>query len=126
MATAKKPAAPAGKKAMTSATAAKDKPTKASTGHVLETGIAVPSRQTAVNKYPFRDMEIGQTFREPVEGVLDKGAATKLGRSIGSAASRYAKGTPKKFTTRVLSADDGSGWYVRCWRIEPKKADAAK
>ncbi len=116
-----------GKSALTAKTAAPKAAAPATppeTEFKLEGGIAIPARQTAVNKYPFRHMEVDakgdgkakNTFRAPTTGTLDKEAATKLGRSIGSAASRFAKDAGKKFTTRVLQ--EGEGFYVRCWRVE--------
>jgi len=115
----KKPAAPTGKGALTKNTTQAKTTEAAPAEFKLEDGVAIPSRQTAVNKYPFRDMAVGQSFRAPLEGVLNKEAATKLGRSIGSAASRFGKASGKKFTTRTMT--EGKGFFVRCWRIDEEK-----
>lgn len=115
----KKPAAPTGKGALTKATTEAKPQADGTAEFKLEDGVEIPSRQTAVNKYPFREMAVGQSFRAPKEGVLDKAAATKLGRSIGSAASRFGKASGKKFTTRVIA--EGKGFFVRCWRIGEDK-----
>jgi hypothetical protein len=124
---------PTGKAAVTKPTTQEAKAPEAKAENVskgsafkLEDGIEIPSRQIAVNKYPFKEMKVGVSFRAPANGLLSKEVATKLGRSVGSAASRYGKTAGKRFTTRVL-ADDAAVkakgkdvYFVRCWRIDEK------
>ena len=55
--------------------------------------------------YPFRDMEVGQSFFVPCE----PGKQKKLQASISRSARRMR---PTKFVTRTTPTG------VRCWRIE--------
>ena len=64
-------------------------------------------------KYPFRDMEIGDSFSVPLTGVRQDGqdiAATRL----RSRASSAAKEIGRKFAVRT----DNENNVVRCWRVE--------
>lgn len=119
---AKKPAAATGKAAVTQKTAAEaPKDEKVQAGYPIEDGVEVPSKRTIASKYPFADMAVGQSFRTPLAGeekALGKTEASKVARSLGSAASRYGTNNGKKFTTRVMKEEaPATGYFIRCWRL---------
>lgn len=64
---------------------------------VIEKGIPIP------NKFPFKDMEVGDSFLIPA-GVARSTAQT--------AAIRYGKPLGKRFTIRKTPEGD------RCWRVQ--------
>ena len=76
----------------------------------IDKGVEIPPPNTTNGSrriYPFREMEIGDSFLVPVDG--DK----KLQQArIGSAASYYGKRNNKRFVTRTV---DGG---ARVWRVE--------
>lgn len=69
----------------------------------LEVGVPEPEERTQHNKYPIRRMQVGESFKVPME---------KRG-SISATATRIAKVTGKRFTVRKVDQDT-----VRVWRIE--------
>ncbi len=71
----------------------------------IEKGIPIPERAGKNNKYPWRAMEVGDSFEIPSEKVA----------SCRFAASYFSKrnGGAYKFTIR--QQDNGTH---RCWRIE--------
>jgi hypothetical protein len=66
----------------------------------IEKKVPIPAR-TTTQKYPFRDMEVGDSF-----------VATDGGKSVLVAASAFTRRNPEyRFTTRK----EGDG--IRIWRI---------
>lgn len=70
----------------------------------IEKNLPAPASKIARNKYPFGQMEVGDSFLVPLEGKY----AFRIQSNMLSAARRYR---PKRFATR--SETDG----VRVWRI---------
>lgn len=68
----------------------------------IEKGIPVPSHRGAPSKYPWEQMEVGDSFFVPAEDTT---------KNFGSLARTSGKRMGAKFTSRKL---DG-GWRV--WRI---------
>ena len=81
----------------------------------IEKNIPIPSREYGRNgspktKYPFREMEIGDSF---YVSAIGKGETQAISRNILNSASSYnKKHKRKKFTTRIVAGG------IRCWRIE--------
>jgi len=73
--------------------------------YVIEKNIPAPKVRKAGKRYPFGDMEVGDSFNAGVLSYADRGR-------LSSAATQHAKYYGKKFTTRT--DDDGN---IRCWRI---------
>lgn len=75
----------------------------------IDKGVEIPAPHGVATRrvYPFREMEIGDSFLVPGDG--DK---RQLQARIGSAASYYGKRNNKRFVTR--SVEGG----VRVWRVE--------
>lgn len=68
-------------------------------------GAALPSRAANCSKYPFAEMEIGDSF--------DAGEVDSKGRSrVGSAVYAYSKKHGVKFAIRHSAADK----HLRVWR----------
>ena len=65
----------------------------------VEKNIETP---TAIFNYPFKDMDIGDSFSYPSE----------FSKKVRASASDYGKRHKKKFITRKEETDS------RCWRIE--------
>ena len=63
-------------------------------------------------KYPFEDMEVGDSFFAPANG-LERGV---LGSRINNAARPFGKRHDMKFTVRIVEEKQGEG--VRVWRVE--------
>ena len=66
-------------------------------------------RKNKYKSYPFKNMEIGDSFFVPLTKDTDKHS---LGNNIRSATHPIRRN--KKFTTRWIPAENG----FRCWRIE--------
>jgi hypothetical protein len=70
----------------------------------IEKAIPIPPRHVHFNqKYPFRDMEVGESVALPAEAI----------HKARDAAYAYAKANKKKFTVRKISETE-----YRCWRVE--------
>ncbi len=75
--------------------------------HKIEKGKKIMSL-----RYPFKDMEVGDSFFVPLNGRHSFNVASSILNS-----GRYYKRRRKKnvkFTTRYIKEEDG----VRCWRTE--------
>jgi len=70
----------------------------------IEKGIPIPSISRRHNTYPFREMEIGDSFAISEEKEM----------RLRSIASKFARDNGVKFTVQV----DHDTHLVRCWRIE--------
>jgi hypothetical protein len=69
----------------------------------IDKGVPVPaSKHTRPNRYPFADMEVGDSF------AVDGG----LAQSVKAAASNRAAKYGGRFVTRL----DGN--RIRCWRVK--------
>ena len=78
----------------------------------IEKGISIPVQRTKNIKYPFRFMEVGDSFFVAVkdDGVTDFKVTTNR---VRNAASGYAKRDKSiKFTIRTV---DGG---IRCWMVK--------
>jgi hypothetical protein len=73
----------------------------------IETGIPIPSNITRKSKYPFKDMNIGDSFF-----ITDKNDPEKTRKKVSSAATMFCSNKDYKFKTQVF--DTG----VRVWRVE--------
>jgi len=71
----------------------------------IEKGIAIPERKGGTVKYPFEQMEVGDSFFVPESAEVRRS-------NFSNSASSYGKRTGKKFTVRKVEG----GW--RCWRVE--------
>lgn len=69
----------------------------------IEKDIPLPEPRGARTKYPFEEMEIGDSF------LFDK----KQVNLIHFAKSQYGRRNNKKFSVRRINNDE-----YRCWRIE--------
>jgi hypothetical protein len=67
----------------------------------IESGVPMPAGQTR-RKYPFRDMQIGQSF------AVAKGE----GKRLRMAAAHMTMRTDMRFVVRASELE------VRCWRVE--------
>lgn len=71
---------------------------------VIEKNIPIPAAYDRVHKWPFANMEVGDSF------LVDFSEATR--RKLCTASSYYGKRRGKKFSIRKL--DNG----IRVWRVE--------
>lgn len=75
--------------------------------YVIEKGVPV-ARANAAEKYPFNDMEVGDSFLVP----KDKG------NHVRNAASKHGTYGGKKFITRARNEKDHGESGMRVWRIK--------
>lgn len=75
--------------------------------YTIEKGIAIPNKRTRRSKYPFDEMELGDSFFVPAK----KTQKIVVLRSNLLTLAKRADGSEKKFTTAIQI--DG----VRIWRI---------
>ena len=68
----------------------------------IEKGLPVPPQGTKGRKYPFPEMEVGDSFTAPKSDLC----------SVKSASCQYGRRKGWKFSTRVSGSDE-----VRCWRM---------
>ncbi len=81
---------------------------------VIEDGIEIPktnrgSRPRGELKYPFRHLEVGQSFF--VESIVPN---LQLSRQLSSSAAQVRKQDGKKFAQRKITDDGATGYRV--WR----------
>lgn len=69
----------------------------------IERGVAVPAARKRITRYPFAEMEIGDSFLAPVQKAT----------SAASAARIYGRINGRKLVAR-REGDDGA---VRIWRV---------
>ena len=87
----------------------------------IDSGIAVPTDfHSNQRKYPFEDMEIGQSFF--VGPSYDDETQKQIGNRVAQARQSYQKrkakqGDEVRFTQRKWTEDDILG--QRVWRVEP-------
>ncbi|MXO67764.1 hypothetical protein GRI72_02815 [Altererythrobacter marinus] len=72
----------------------------------IEKGIEMPASHRAMRRYPFADMEVGDSFAVPVNDGEDD-------MTVRSAAWDYGRRHGMKFTGRLLR-DEG---VLRVWRV---------
>lgn len=84
----------------------------------IEKDVPIPeTRQGRGSKYPFAEMEVGDSFlvepeEDPNLGVVDEEEYAKVRGRVSNVAYKYGKDHDKKFTVR--QTDEG----VRVWRVE--------
>ncbi len=78
----------------------------------IEKDIPIIKSRWRESKYPFPEMEIGDSFFVPLNGK----EARKVQPSIVSCGNRYRD---KRFTTRII-IEEGVKIGIRCWRVEKK------
>lgn len=71
----------------------------------IEKGVPIPSSRAVSMRYPFPDMEVGDSFVVPFSAGQD-------GR-LRSAACAYQRRRGGKFTVRRFTREG----VVRCWRV---------
>ena len=64
-------------------------------------------------RYPFKDMDVGNSFFVPLNGRLSCNVASSIINSSSYYKKRYNK-NDFRFITRHIKDEDG----VRCWRVE--------
>ena len=79
----------------------------------IEKDIAIPTRDAW--KYPFNEMEIGDSFFIPLNGQ----DSIRLHHKIKSAARHYCKSNMKSFAVRYMKQQGG----IRCWRSDDIKTE---
>lgn len=77
----------------------------------IDKDIPIPERNVPWKKYPWGDLEIGESFFEPCRG--DEPLSSCQTR-VYSAAHQNANRTGKKYSTRMDYDEEG----VRVWRIK--------
>ena len=77
--------------------------------HEIEKGIEIPLKN--LNKYPFDQMEVGNSVL--IERT-DEENLRFLARNLRSVLSHYWRKDNKKFITRTIKKENG----VRIWRVE--------
>jgi len=75
----------------------------------IEKGHALPEK-TPSSKYPFADMEIGDSFLAPAE---------QNESTVRSAAARFEKATGKRFIFEKRDQTKHGETGLRCWRVDP-------
>lgn len=86
----------------------------------VERGIPVTSMPTDTqSKYPFHDMEIGDSF---AVCVPDPSRGNEVAKKVRTAAGQHAIRHGKAFTVRRVPDLDGM-YTIRCWRIEPEQQE---
>lgn len=73
----------------------------------IEKGVAIPTKSSRKSKYPFRDMEVGDSFF--IKDTIDPEGTRK---KVSSAATMFCHENDYKFKTQVFPAG------VRIWRIK--------
>lgn len=66
----------------------------------------------APRKYPFPDMEVGDSFTIPLSGTVGRRGMDTVASKVRCAACGFARRSGWKFTVRTERADG----VVRCWR----------
>lgn len=76
--------------------------------YVIEKNVPLAEKKSKACKYPFREMEIGDSFSAP---ITEK---TKIRNNIYT----YSRILNRKFTARIVENDtSGLAPHVRVWRI---------
>ena len=84
----------------------------------IEKDVPIPEKANLQTKYPFRDLEVGDSFFVPFsESGQEEGAKTTPQKYLVSTilqASRRFKKNGEQYTCRSDRKNKG----VRCWRVE--------
>lgn len=85
----------------------------------IESNIPIPEAQRGRirKKYPFQEMQVGDSFLVPVTDVEGKWNASKMNNRITSAARQYQQQNNPLFRVICRKVEGG----VRCWRIDDAK-----
>lgn len=76
----------------------------------VESGVEIPEREWfKERKYPFGDLEKGQSFFVPLKDL-------KHAQQLRGAAAHFARRHGIKFTVRKRTEEGVEG--LRCWRVE--------
>ena len=94
-----------------------DTPKKGNPMFMIETGIEMPPRVYtgaggAAKKYPFPEMEVGDSFYFPAKGNSKVAKRRAVGRMTASAAGWSKKLPGRKWSVRTVEGG------VRVWRVE--------
>jgi diaminopimelate decarboxylase len=74
----------------------------------IETGVPVPKKATRKSQYPFREMEIGNSFF-----VNEKDDVSRIQQKLSAAAAMFCRNNPDyKFKTQSFTTG------VRIWRVQ--------
>ncbi len=81
----------------------------------IEKGVPIPAARPAGkggrdSKYPFRELETGDSFVVPING--DAAEARRLRVNLMTRCNKYGKSMGRRFTTRLVPEG------VRVWRVE--------
>lgn len=81
----------------------------------VEKNVEMPLKKTftAGSKYPFAEMDIGDSFFVPATSRED---AKKVQTRVSASGTKFRAVHGRRFSTRVIEENDGFG--VRVWRIE--------
>ena len=80
----------------------------------IDKGVPTPKPTGgAPRKYPFPDMEVGDSFTIPLSGAIDHKGMDTVATKVRCAACRFARRSGWKFTVRTERADG----VARCWRV---------
>lgn len=72
----------------------------------IEKGIPIPGNITRRTKYPFRDMEVGESFF-----LTDREEPERTRKRVAAAATMFCANKDYKFKTQVFETG------VRVWRV---------
>ena len=77
----------------------------------IESGVEMPQKHAKVGlrKYPFRDLEVGDSF---LVGVPEGKTPRAVQTAVAASWHRYSKTSGRKFSSRVMKEG------VRCWRTK--------
>ena len=79
----------------------------------IEKNVPMPTPTTGrPRRYPLPDMEVGDSFAVPIQGVMTP-KGDKAALLVSSAAKQYSKRHGGKFVIRT----DRENGVVRCWRM---------
>lgn len=80
----------------------------------IEKGIEMPAHTSRRRRYPFTDMEVGDSFFVPLDGRKAENLASSISGSARS--GRAARANGRRYVTRTVVENGVKG--VRCWRVE--------
>lgn len=85
-------------------------------GVKMEKGVPVPppSKGGRAVKYPFADLQVGDSFSVPLSGEMHPGGGDMTAHRVSQAAIRRSKCHGGKFRVRTVREEG----VARCWRIE--------
>lgn len=83
----------------------------------IEKGIPLPESAPRGSQYPFEFMEVGDSFKVPIEepGKGETKSIKRTSSQIGSAARHFRRKHPEyKFVVRMIKKEG----IIRCWRMK--------